>query len=124
MSQGDLDQDHLQAIRILAQAVEQVRVPGLLEFRLLSGALARTLESRSQQELREASRVFQSLDREFRERIVARAQKEAQAARRGPGEAVPAPRGGSGSGSGSGGGGVPRKAASGFLAALNGARAA
>ncbi|PWC39028.1 hypothetical protein [Azospirillum sp. TSO35-2] len=79
MPQGTLDRETLEAVGVLARAVERERVPGVLECRLLVNALRRTLDSGRERELTEASRVFRTLDAELRERIVARARVEAQA---------------------------------------------
>lgn len=81
MPQGTLDRETLEAVGVLARAVERERVPGVLECRLLANALKRTLDSGRENELNEASRVFRTLDAELRERIVARARVEAQQAR-------------------------------------------
>ncbi len=114
MSTGTLDHDSVQAIGVLVRAVEQARVPGVLEFRQLSNALNRAIQSRSERDLDEAGRVFQTLDRDLRARIEVCADSEAraEAARRGaaPAGVVPRPS--------------VRPPASGFLAALNGVRAA
>lgn len=120
MSKGTLDQETLQAVGVLKRAVEQARVPGVLEFRLLSAALDRTLETQGVRELDEAKRVFDTLDGEFRARVVrhanemARAEAGALGTRRRAAGAEPAAKR------------MPlRKAvrsATGFLAALNGAR--
>ena len=124
MSKGTLDHDTLQAVGVLVRAVEQTRVPGVLEFRLLTNALNRAIESRGERDLHEAARVFQSLDRDFRARIVERANEmaRAQVGASAPREAKQAP--------------PPvrsvmlpslgkaARSATGFLAALNGSRAA
>ena len=81
MPHGTLDRETLEAVGILARAVERERVPGVLECRLLANALKRTLDSGRERELTEASRVFRTLDTDLRERIVARARVEAQQAR-------------------------------------------
>lgn len=81
MPQGTLDRETLEAVGVLARAVERERVPGVLECRLLANALKRTLDSGRERELNEASRVFRTLDVDLRERIVARARVEAQQAR-------------------------------------------
>lgn len=81
MPQGTLDRETLEAVGVLARAVERERVPGVLECRLLANALKRTLDSGGERELNEASRVFRTLDVDLRERIVARARTEAQQAR-------------------------------------------
>ena len=78
---GTLDRETLEAVGVLARAVERERVPGVLECRLLANALKRTLDSGRENELNEASRVFRTLDAELRDRIVARARVEAQQAR-------------------------------------------
>ncbi len=120
MSKGTLDHETLQAVGVLKRAVEQARVTGVLEFRLLVAALERTLDSRSVRELDEAKRVFDTLDGEIRAIIVeyANAAARAEAGTLGASGPVPAAE--------------PaatrttlRKAvrsATGFLAALNGAR--
>ncbi|AWU97098.1 hypothetical protein [Azospirillum ramasamyi] len=81
MPHGALDRETLEAVGVLARAVERERVPGVLECRLLANALKRTLDSGQERELAEASRVFRTLDTDLRERIVARARVEAQQAR-------------------------------------------
>lgn len=120
MVSATLDQPTLDAIGVLAQAVDHERVPGVLEFRLLANALRRAVDSRSERELNEAARVFMTLEPEIRSRIVERAKTQAHA-RAGRTDAVtleippiparPAPR-------------APRSAGSSFLAALNGMRPA
>lgn len=128
MASDSLDDDTLEAIAVLARAVDQVRVPSVLEFRLLSNALRRATDSRGERELDEAARVFQTLDPELRVRIMECATDEAraQAGRAAPLDiplfsatrtkvpaavpaAVAAP---------------PRASGSSFLAALNGLRPA
>ncbi|AWK88952.1 hypothetical protein [Azospirillum thermophilum] len=114
-----LDDSTLDAIGVLIRAVEQARVPGVLEFRLLINALRRAAESRDERELQEAGRVFETIDPEFRARIAARATAEALAfVGRGGGRAeelqtvtVEAPKGG-------------QRPGSSFLAAINGIRGA
>jgi hypothetical protein len=81
MPQGTLDRETLEAVGVLARAVERERVPGVLECRLLANALKRTLDSGRERELTEASRVFRTLDVDLRDRIVARARMEAQQTR-------------------------------------------
>ncbi|BAI76021.1 hypothetical protein AZL_d01950 (plasmid) [Azospirillum sp. B510] len=81
MPQGSLDRETLEAVGVLARAVERERVPGVLECRLLANALRRTLDSGGERELTEASRVFRTLDIDLRERIVSRARLEAQQTR-------------------------------------------
>lgn len=110
MSSGPLDHHTLEAIGVLARAVDQARVPGVLEFRLLANALRRAMDSRADRELQEAARVYQTLDRDFRQRIIQQAEVEARAcagqgddAKTGISDAGPAVRAGSS-----------------FLAALNG----
>ncbi|MBP2291797.1 hypothetical protein [Azospirillum rugosum] len=120
MSKGTLDHETLQAVGVLKRAVEQARVTGVLEFRLLVAALERTLESRSVRELDEAKRVFDTLDGEIRARVVEYANEAARAEAGIHGARGPVPVA------------EPeakrtalRKAvrsATGFLAALNGAR--
>lgn len=79
MVSATLDSQTLEAVGVLARAVEQVRVPGVVEFRLLANALKRTLDTRSEDELNDAARVFKSLEPEFRARIMERAESEAHA---------------------------------------------
>ncbi|CAO3439433.1 hypothetical protein [Azospirillum endophyticum] len=81
MPNGTLDRETLEAVGVLARAVERERVPGVLECRLLANALRRTLDSGQERELTEASRVFRTLDSDLRERIVARARVEAKETR-------------------------------------------
>ncbi|MBK1838306.1 hypothetical protein JHL17_12860 [Azospirillum sp. YIM B02556] len=81
MPNGTLDRETLEAVGVLARAVERERVPGVLECRLLANALKRTLDSGQERELTEASRVFRTLDSDLRERIVARARVEAKETR-------------------------------------------
>ncbi|MBY6261894.1 hypothetical protein EI613_08145 [Azospirillum sp. 412522] len=81
MPQGTLDRETLEAVGVLARAVERERVPGVLECRLLANALKRTLDSGRERELSEASRVFRTLDADLRQRIVASARVEAQQTR-------------------------------------------
>lgn len=123
MSKGTLDHDTLQALGVLARAVEQARVPGVLEFRLLTSAINRAVETRAERDLHDAARIFQTLDRDFRTRIVERANEMARAeAAGGRREPISAPAA------------VPvrsitlpslgkaARSATGFLAALNGSR--
>ncbi|MDQ2104611.1 hypothetical protein QSG27_18065, partial [Azospirillum sp. C340-1] len=70
MSGSTLDRETLQAVGVLKRAVDEARVPGVLEFRLLSSALSRTLESENIRELDEAKRVYETLDGECRTLIV------------------------------------------------------
>ncbi|MBP2232024.1 hypothetical protein J2847_005349 [Azospirillum agricola] len=79
MASATLDHHTLEAIAVLARAVERERVPGVLEFRLLTNALNRAADSRSERELNEAARVFKTLEPELRVRIVERAKAEAHA---------------------------------------------
>lgn len=79
MASATLDHHTLEAIAVLARAVERERVPGVLEFRLLANALNRAADSRSERELNEAARVFKTLEPELRVRIVERAKAEAHA---------------------------------------------
>ncbi len=79
MSKGTLDRETLQAVGVLKRAVEEARVPGVLEFRLLSSALNRTLESEDMHELNEAKRVYETLDGECRTLVVERATTLARA---------------------------------------------
>ncbi|WP_372400452.1 hypothetical protein ABMY26_33110 [Azospirillum sp. HJ39] len=81
MPHGTLDRETLEAVGVLARAVDGERVPGVLECRLLANALRRTLDSGGELELAEASRVFRTLDADLRDRIVARARQEARQAR-------------------------------------------
>ncbi|ALG74100.1 hypothetical protein VY88_18735 [Azospirillum thiophilum] len=81
MPHGTLDRETLEAVGVLARAVDGERVPGVLECRLLANALRRTLDSGRELELAEASRVFRTLDADLRDRIVARARQEARQAR-------------------------------------------
>ncbi|MBP2314620.1 hypothetical protein [Azospirillum soli] len=118
MSKRTLDHDTLQAVGVLARAVEQARMPGVLEFRLLSNALNRAIETRGERDLHEAARVFQTLDRDCRERIVERANAMAHAEAAGgrrpstaPVRSITLPSLGKAA-----------RSATGFLAALNGGR--
>ncbi|SMH35549.1 hypothetical protein [Azospirillum agricola] len=79
MASATLDHHTLEAIAVLARAVERERVPGVLEFRMLANALNRAADSRSERELKEAARVFKTLEPELRIRIVERAKAEAHA---------------------------------------------
>lgn len=121
MSKGTLDHETLQAVGVLMRAVEQARVPGVLEFRLLTAALDRTLESRSVRELDDAKRIFDTLDGEFRALVVQYANDMARAEANTLG-----PRGRLSAAKPEEKRTALRKAvrsATGFLAALNGARA-
>jgi hypothetical protein len=62
-----------QAVQVLALAVQRERVPGIVEFGVASDALARAASSRDQVDLEYATVAFDSLDRDFRARIVNRA---------------------------------------------------
>ncbi|WP_247888898.1 hypothetical protein [Azospirillum brasilense] len=93
MREGTLDRETLQAVGVLKRAVDEARVPGVLEFRLLSSALDRTLETEDLHELNEAKRVYETLDGECRTLVVERATSLAHAEaaeRRAPHEEVEA----------------------------------
>lgn len=141
MPEGPLDRETLQAVGVLKRAVDEARVPGVLEFRLLSSALERTLKTEDLDELNEAKRVYETLDGECRTLVVERATSLAHAEaaeRRAPHEdpeTVPvavaqplppaSPPGGPSSGPPPGlRGGRTMRPATGFLAALNGVRSA
>ncbi|WP_247874183.1 hypothetical protein [Azospirillum sp. TSH58] len=79
MPEGTLDRETLQAVGVLKRAVDEARVPGVLEFRLLSSALDRTLETEDLHELNEAKRVYETLDGECRTLVVERATTLARA---------------------------------------------
>ncbi len=79
MADRSLDSATLDAIGVLARAVEQEREPGKVDFLLLNDALRRAGDSGSRAELAEAARVFHRLDTTSRARIVARATAEAHA---------------------------------------------
>lgn len=79
MPEGTLDRETLQAVGVLKRAVDEARVPGVLEFRLLSSALDRTLETEDLHELNEAKRVYETLDGECRTLVVERATSLAHA---------------------------------------------
>ncbi|TWA63841.1 hypothetical protein FBZ82_112123 [Azospirillum brasilense] len=79
MREGTLDRETLQAVGVLKRAVDEARVPGVLEFRLLSSALDRTLETQDLHELNEAKRVYETLDGECRTLVVERATSLAHA---------------------------------------------
>lgn len=118
-----LDDGTLQAIQVLAAAVERERIPGIVEFHQTADALSRAYASRSPEDLEYAVTAFDSLDRELRTRIVERAHAIARTERgRLPIPAPPvsaqqrAPRPAAGRRTGGG--------ATGFLSALNGTRAA
>lgn len=143
MSEGALDRETLQAVGVLKRAVDEARVPGVLEFRMLASALDRTLETEDLHELNEAKRVYETLDGECRTLVVERATSLAHAEaaeRRAPldeveAEVVPvaaakpqppalpplAPPAGPPPGLR---GGRTMRPATGFLAALNGVRSA
>ncbi|WP_449228063.1 hypothetical protein [Azospirillum argentinense] len=74
-----MDRETLQAVGVLKRAVDEARVPGVLEFRLLSSALDRTLETEDLHELNEAKRVYETLDGECRTLVVERATSLAHA---------------------------------------------
>ncbi|MCW2244091.1 hypothetical protein [Azospirillum canadense] len=120
MSKGTLDHETLQAVGVLKRAVEQARVTGVLEFRLLVAALERTLESRSVRELDEAKRVFDTLDGEIRAIIVEYANEAARAEAGTLGTRGPIPAAEPATNRTTLGKAV--RSATGFLAALNGAR--
>jgi hypothetical protein len=79
MADRSLDRDTLDAIGVLARAVDHERTPGVPEFRLLSNALRRAIERQAEEELSEAARLFQTMDSDCRARIVERATVEARA---------------------------------------------
>ncbi|WP_246653836.1 hypothetical protein [Azospirillum formosense] len=143
MSEGALDRETLQAVGVLKRAVDEARVPGVLEFRLLSSALDRTLETEDLHELNEAKRVYETLDGECRTMVVERATSLAHAEaaeRRAPHEEMeaevvpvaavkPQPPAASPLAPATGPppglrGGRTMRPATGFLAALNGVRSA
>ncbi|MFC5357467.1 hypothetical protein [Azospirillum himalayense] len=142
-----MDRETLQAVGVLKRAVDEARVPGVLEFRLLSSALDRTLETEDLHELNEAKRVYETLDGECRTLVVERATSLAHAEaaeRRAPHEEVevdavparvpvaaakPQPQPAAPSAPPAGPppglrGGRTMRPATGFLAALNGVRSA
>ncbi|WP_298371761.1 hypothetical protein [Azospirillum sp.] len=119
MADRSLDRDTLDAIGVLARAVDHERIPGVPEFRLLSNALRRAIDFRSEEELDEAARLFQTMDSDSRARIVERATVEARASRSNAVtvESPPLP-----AATGRPILSAPRSAGSSFLSALNGLR--
>lgn len=87
MADRSLDSATLDAIGVLARAVEQEREPGKIDFLLLNDALRRASDTGNRADLAEAARVFHRLDAQSRARIVARATAEAHSLA-GRGEAV------------------------------------
>ena len=67
------DDGTAQAVQVLALAVQRERVPGIVEFGVASDALARAATSRDRVDLEYAAVAFDSLDPDFRSRIVNRA---------------------------------------------------
>lgn len=121
MADRSLDRDTLDAIGVLARAVDHERIPGVPEFRLLSNALRRAIDFQAEEELGEAARLFQTMDSDSRARIVERATVEARArANRSNAVTVESPPLPTATGrpilS------TPRSAGSSFLSALNGLR--
>lgn len=80
-SPASLDDDTAQAVQVLALAVQRERVPGIVEFALASDALARAATSRDRTDLEYATVAFDSLDPDFRGRIVIRAYELARSER-------------------------------------------
>lgn len=78
-----LDDLTVEAATILAEAVREGAVPGVLEFRTIGGALDRAIASRSAADLKQAGAVFNRLEGEVREDIADRAYTKAKARRRG-----------------------------------------
>ena len=76
-----LDDDTAQAVQVLALAVQRERVPGIVEFGVASDALARAATSRDRTDLEYATVAFDSLDPDFRGRIVVRAYEMARTER-------------------------------------------
>lgn len=72
-SPASFDDRTAQAVQVLALAVQRERVPGIVEFGVASDALTRAASSREQVDLEYATVAFDSLDRDFRARIVNRA---------------------------------------------------
>lgn len=120
MADRSLDRDTLDAIGVLARAVDHERIPGVPEFRLLSNALRRAIDFQAEEELGEAARLFQTMDSNSRARIVERAAVEARASRSNAVtvESPPLPVAATGRPILS----APRSAGSSFLSALNGLR--
>ncbi len=119
MADRSLDRDTLDAIGVLARAVDHERIPGVPEFRLLSNALRRAIDFQAEEELGEAARLFQTMDSDSRARIVERATVEARASRSNAVtvEIPPLP-----AAAGRPILSAPRSAGSSFLSALNGLR--
>lgn len=119
MADRSLDRDTLDAIGVLARAVDHERIPGVPEFRLLSNALRRAIDFQAEEELGEAARLFQTMDSDSRARIVERAAVEARASRSNAVtvESPPLP-----AATGRPILSAPRSAGSSFLSALNGLR--
>lgn len=80
-SPASLDEDTAQAVQVLALAVQRERVPGIVEFVVASDALARAATSRDRTDLEYATVAFDSLDPDFRGRIVVRAYELARSER-------------------------------------------
>lgn len=75
---GTLDRETMEAVGVLAKAVDQARIPGVLEFRMLAGALRKALDSHREEDLIVAAAIFEALDSGFRSQIVERAWSEAE----------------------------------------------
>lgn len=80
---GGLDDLTVEAVTMLAEAVREGAVPGVLEFRTIGGALDRALKSRSAADLKQAGTVFNRLEGDVREDIADRAYTKARTRRRG-----------------------------------------
>lgn len=61
-----LDDLTVEAVTILAEAVRESAIPGVLEFRTIAGALDRAARLRSRADLRSAGNAFDRLDGDIR----------------------------------------------------------
>lgn len=84
----DLDEATVTAVEILNEAVKDVRIPGGMEFKVITGALERAVASRRAGDLAIAEAAFDRLDGEVRagiaERAMDRAEDHRRAKSRGP----------------------------------------
>lgn len=77
-----LDDLTVEAVTVLAEAVREGAVPGVLEFRMIGSALDRAAASRSAADLKQAGAAFDRLEGDVREDIADRAYRKAKARRR------------------------------------------
>lgn len=73
-----LDEQTIEAVRVLTDAVRFERVPGLVEFNVLEGALAAVINEPTQESLTAAAAMFKTIEPSLQERVARRAKSMAQ----------------------------------------------